>query len=155
MRHKSPTMWPTEVSFVLSDKPLLVITLHKRLIRTTADRFLPLSITWFKPQRCKAINIIGQVSEVSAVCVPDTDTCTFKLWINTVTFPQVSYARICIWFLPGATVTVGNMSNTVFLMIWKPKDLSSEELTGKGSNPSTSSIFTRWSPTVDWMRCRT
>lgn len=57
--------------------------------------------------------------------------------------------------LPGATVTDGKKSNTVFLMIWKPKDFSSEELTGRGSNPSTSSIFTLWSPTVDWMRSRT
>lgn len=36
---------------------------------------------------------------------------------------------------PGATVTVGNKSRIVFLMIWKPKDVSSEELTGRGSNP--------------------
>lgn len=59
---------------------------------------------------------------------------------------------INVWILPGATVTVGNISNTVFLMIWKPKDFSSDELTGRGSNPSTSSILTRSSPTVDWTR---
>lgn len=37
--------------------------------------------------------------------------------------------------VPGATVTVGNKSRIVFLMIWKPKDFSSEELTGRGSKP--------------------
>lgn len=47
-------------------------------------RFLPLSITWFKPDRGEAINIIGQVFEVSAVCVPNTDTCTFKYYIKTL-----------------------------------------------------------------------
>ena len=57
--------------------------------------------------------------------------------------------------LPGATVTDGKKSSTVFLMTWKPKDLSSEELTGRGSKPLTSSIFTLWSPTVDWTRSRT
>lgn len=53
--------------------------------------------------------------------------------------------------LPGAIVIDGNKSNTVFLIIWKPKAFSSVELIGRGSKPSTSSIFTRWSATVEWI----
>lgn len=54
------------------------------LFRVKHIRFLPLSITWFKPDGCKAINIIGQVFEVSAVCVPNTNTCTLKYYIKTL-----------------------------------------------------------------------
>lgn len=46
--------------------------------------FLPLSITWFKPDRGEAINIAGQVSEVSTVCVTNTDTCAFKHYVSTL-----------------------------------------------------------------------
>lgn len=40
--------------------------------------FLPLSIPWFKPDRGEAVNIIGQVFEVSTVSVANTDTCIFS-----------------------------------------------------------------------------
>lgn len=41
--------------------------------------FLPLSITWFKPNRGKAINITGQIFEVPTVCVANTNTC---MWLK-------------------------------------------------------------------------
>lgn len=41
-------------------------------------RFLPLSVTWCKPDRQEAINILGQVFKVLSVCVRNTNTCKFK-----------------------------------------------------------------------------
>lgn len=47
-------------------------------------RFLPLGITWSKPHRGEAINIIRQVFKVSTICVPNTDPCTSKRYIKTL-----------------------------------------------------------------------
>lgn len=144
---------------------------------------VPLGVPWSDPGRCKAIDVLGQVSVVAAVCVPDADTCTleydrFVCWIchknvnmlpkkiipktGSPPFPQHHSGQIkqiplplLFRFLPGATVTCGNWSSRVFLMVWNPKDVSSYELTGSGSKPFTSSIFTLSSPTVDWMNSRT
>lgn len=51
-------------------------------------RSLPLSITRFKPERGEAINIFGQVFEMSTVCVANTNTCTCKKQINKYKYEE-------------------------------------------------------------------
>lgn len=51
------------------------------------DAMESLSITWFKPDRDEAINITGQVFEVSTVCVPNTDT-----WSNRNGWKHVQHS---------------------------------------------------------------